>query len=61
MPRGGKREGAGRPKGTTKPDTRKMLQVRVTPETLTWIKIETERLGINSGQLIDLIIKERKQ
>jgi len=30
--RGGKREGAGRPKGTTKPETKKMYSFRLSEE-----------------------------
>jgi hypothetical protein len=40
MTRGGTRPGAGRPEGTTKPDKKIMLSVKIDPELRAWLKLQ---------------------
>jgi len=55
---GGKRPGAGRPAGTTKPDKRPMLQVRVAPATLEWFTRQAELNGMKLGRWFDKLADE---
>lgn len=55
MPRGGKREGAGRKPA---PERRLVLSVRVSPETLAALDDLAEREGKGRGETIDMIISD---
>lgn len=58
MPRGGKREGAGRPKIER---ARKTLSCRVKPETLDFLEEEKERTQKSLGEIVDEAVEEYKK
>jgi len=54
MPRGGKREGAGRPK---EPNKKKRYTIRLRPDQILWLKNRNASKTI--GDAIDRLIKEK--
>ena len=54
MPRGGSRKGAGRPTGTTKPDKKQSLHIKIKPALIEWLR--KQPLGI--GPTIEALIQK---
>jgi len=57
MSRGGKRKGAGRPKG----DPRVKISLTLKPETVSIIKALSEDMGIGKGEVIDMAVERLKK
>lgn len=53
MPRGGARPGAGRPKGSTIPDKRQPVTVRLPPDLIEWLA----KFGNKRGRLIEKALR----
>ena len=56
MSRGGKRPGAGRPKG----DPRVKISLTLKPETVATITALSEDMGIGKGEVIDMAVEKFK-
>lgn len=54
MPRGGKRLGAGRPKGPAKT----ALNTKVLPGTFNYVNGEGFRRGVSNGEVLDDLVKK---
>jgi len=57
MSRGGKRKGAGRPKG----DPRVKISLTLKPETVATITALSEDIGIGKGEVIDMAVEGQKK
>ena len=57
LTRGGKREGAGRPKGTTKANPKKVVTVRLAPEIADFLKEASKPGLISQADLIETAVR----
>jgi hypothetical protein len=57
MTRGGQREGAGRPEGSTIPNPKKMVTIRLKPYLAAWLK-KKSRPGLSQSDLIEKALIE---
>jgi len=57
MSRGGKRKGAGRPKG----DPRVKISLTLKPETVATITALSEDIGIGKGEVVDMAVEGQKK
>ncbi len=51
---GGAREGAGRPEGTTKPDKRESITIRLPPDLTDWLEV----FGRGKGRVVEQALRE---
>ena len=58
---GGKRAGAGRPKGTLKTNNRQHITASVAPATWEKLHRQAERLGLSRGKIIDRWSREKSK
>lgn len=52
--RGGKRTGAGRPKGTTKKKIKKMVSMRLSPDVINWLQKQDQ----SQAKIVEGLIRE---
>lgn len=56
MPRGGKRQGAGRPKGSSAPRKRKHINVRMLVDLVERVKEQAKASGLSQSKTIELAL-----